>query len=361
VPSRFTHAALAAAVSLASLASTACSSGTPLPDGEGDPGAGSEAITVSARSGVCNRSKVMASVSGARRTVLERGFSWLDQNVPYSQSRTFNGYRTDCSGFVSMCWETGTSFTTAIFASGGGNSTALGSWNELVPGDALVRRGHMMLFTGWADNAKSGVCVLEQASTASDMQFRVRAVASLRGEAYEPIRSRELGSAGAPSPSPSGEEPAGESTEEPPPTEEAPVADPPAETSPDPNTPDPNTPDPTKPAPDLNTPEPGTAPDEGTPSEEPAAEEPDDAASPSGGTKKTKTTKKKAAAGDGTEDEAAAYAAPPSACAASPRGPRGAVPAPRSAAFAGVGLALAVLARRRRPRGTRARPLRPRP
>jgi hypothetical protein len=348
VPSRFTLAPLAV-----SFVFLGCSSGTPLPYAEGDPGAGSEAITVSARSGVCNRAKVMASVTGARRTVLVRGFSWLDQNVPYSQSRTFNGYRTDCSGFVSMCWETGTSHTTAVFASGGGNTAALRSWNELSPGDALVRRGHMMLFTGWADSAKSGVCVLEQASTASDMQFRVRAVASLRGEAYKPIRSRALAGAGvsSPSPSPSEAEPADESTQEPSGTEEAPVADPPDETSPPPNKPAPNKPAPNKPAPDLNTPEPGTAADEtAEPAREPAADEPDDAAgtgaSSSGGTNKTTTSKKKGSAGNGTEDETAAFAAPPSACAVTARGPRSALPAARGGT-AFVALALAALVRRR--------------
>lgn len=40
----------------------------------------------------------------ARTTIISRGQDWVDKHVPYSQSGTHDGYRTDCSGFVSMCW-----------------------------------------------------------------------------------------------------------------------------------------------------------------------------------------------------------------------------------------------------------------
>ena len=33
-------------------------------------------------------------------------------NVPYSQTRYYAGYRTDCSGFVSMCWALPSSYNT---------------------------------------------------------------------------------------------------------------------------------------------------------------------------------------------------------------------------------------------------------
>ena len=41
----------------------------------------------------------------ARTTILSRGQDWVDKHVPYSQTGTHDGYRTDCSGFVSMCWQ----------------------------------------------------------------------------------------------------------------------------------------------------------------------------------------------------------------------------------------------------------------
>jgi len=40
----------------------------------------------------------------ARSTMISRGQDWVNKHVPYSQEKTYDGYRTDCSGFVSMCW-----------------------------------------------------------------------------------------------------------------------------------------------------------------------------------------------------------------------------------------------------------------
>jgi hypothetical protein len=152
----------------------------------------SDAITGAA----CSRTKILASTSAARKKAIERGFTWFDAKVPYSQSKSYKGYRTDCSGFVSMAWELGTSYTTASFSSGGGESAPLSSYDKLIPGDAIVRRsggsGHIVLFLGWSDASKSGACVLEQASTASDMQFRVRTTASLKSGGYKAIRADKL-------------------------------------------------------------------------------------------------------------------------------------------------------------------------
>lgn len=38
----------------------------------------------------------------SRSSILARGQVWVDKNVPYN--KTYDGYRSDCSGFVSMCW-----------------------------------------------------------------------------------------------------------------------------------------------------------------------------------------------------------------------------------------------------------------
>lgn len=137
------------------------------------------------------RATILSTASPKRKHVVERGFTWLDDDVPYSQSASHQGYRTDCSGFVSMCWELGRSSNTSAFYSGDANSR-LGSYEELLVADALVKQGHMMIFLGWNDQAHSGACVLEQASTASDMQFRVRTTSSLKSEGYKAIRADKL-------------------------------------------------------------------------------------------------------------------------------------------------------------------------
>ena len=36
--------------------------------------------------------------------VIANAKTWLNPAVPYSQSAYHNGYRTDCSGYVSMAW-----------------------------------------------------------------------------------------------------------------------------------------------------------------------------------------------------------------------------------------------------------------
>src|SRR5262245_31575204 len=123
-----------------------CSSASPV---IGD--ATDEALTQNCSNAVpanvtCDENDVLGAVSGARAAILERGFSWLHAAppIPYSQGAYRDHYRTDCSGFVSMCWQTGTSFNTQSFLSGQGKNTVLdqrpGSYDELLPGDALVYR-----------------------------------------------------------------------------------------------------------------------------------------------------------------------------------------------------------------------------
>ena len=144
-----------------------------------------------------SRSEILSSVSGGRRTAIERGFAWYDAKVPYSQSSQYDSYRTDCSGFVSMCWQLGTSYTTANFIKDTSEWTSLASFDDLVPADAMVYRkggsGHIVMFVGWNDAAKTEACVLEQASTKDDMQFRARTTSSLVSGGYHAIRATKFG------------------------------------------------------------------------------------------------------------------------------------------------------------------------
>lgn len=178
---------------LLALASSGCATELGDDDG-GDVGETSEAFVTP----YCKltRAQILARVSGGRRTAIERAFTWYDAKVPYSQSRYHEGYRTDCSGFVSMCWQTGHSYTTADFISGGGQSFPLASYGSLEPADALVHRsgneGHIVLFLGWDDAAHTRACVLEENSTADDMQWGTRSVGSLTASRYHAIRADKL-------------------------------------------------------------------------------------------------------------------------------------------------------------------------
>lgn len=182
------HLVLAPLLGLA----VACSAPT-IDEEEGEIESSGEALTRA-----CSRARadLLGEASPARREILERGFSWLDANVAYHQGRFYRGYRTDCSGFISMCWDLDGSYTTSSFALGGGDSFRLASYDDLLPGDALVwrsgGRGHIVLFLGWNDNAHEDACVLEQSSTRLDMEFGVRSASSLRRTGYRAIRADKL-------------------------------------------------------------------------------------------------------------------------------------------------------------------------
>jgi hypothetical protein len=94
----------------------------------------------------------------SRDAVLARAQVRIDKPVPYSQSKYYAGYRTDCSGYVSMCWATGTSWSTSTFFA----VTHKISLAQLKPGDAMLKKGyHIRLFYGWADDAHTSYITYE--------------------------------------------------------------------------------------------------------------------------------------------------------------------------------------------------------
>lgn len=185
---------------LAPLFFVAAACSTSAVDAEGDVGAEDLDATTAKVTASCklSRNQILNSTSGARKTAITRGFQWLDAKVPYSQSRQHAGYRTDCSGFVSMAWQLAApGVTTAEFSNGGAHDKALGSFSNLQPGDAIVRRvggsGHVMMFLGWNDSAKTQACTIEEADTALDMQFGVHAVSSLKSQSFKPVANTGFG------------------------------------------------------------------------------------------------------------------------------------------------------------------------
>jgi hypothetical protein len=121
--------------------------------------------TRSAETTACTKSAILAATPAERRCILDRAMKWVDAKVMYgpSPSPTWGGYRTDCSGFVSMCWELpppgAVSYT---FASPAGKSWHKIAWSELKPGDAIVHPGHVILFAGWQSSAHNAMCTVEE-------------------------------------------------------------------------------------------------------------------------------------------------------------------------------------------------------
>lgn len=115
-----------------------------------------------------------------REAVLQRALHWITIGVPYSQSQYFEGYRTDCSGFVSMSWElTDTVGAPLSLASDTlpGRAVAIEK-DRLLPGDMIVRPktagtwGHSVVFAGWADASRDTYWCYEQSNSAGGARLR---------------------------------------------------------------------------------------------------------------------------------------------------------------------------------------------
>ena len=80
--------------------------------------------------------------------IITNAKTWLNPSIPYSKSKYHtDGYRTDCSGYVSMAWELGTSETTSTLT----NYATPITKDELKAGDVLLSGSHVLIFDSWAN------------------------------------------------------------------------------------------------------------------------------------------------------------------------------------------------------------------
>ncbi|WP_329127768.1 peptidoglycan-binding protein [Streptomyces sp. NBC_01465] len=102
-----------------------------------------------------------------RADILSRAQLWVSAQVPYSMDKYWSdGYRQDCSGFVSMAWNLDGSEWTGSLAEYGTRIAA----SDLQPGDILLfhnpanptKGSHVTIFGGWADAAHSSYVAYEQ-------------------------------------------------------------------------------------------------------------------------------------------------------------------------------------------------------
>ncbi|WHM38595.1 peptidoglycan-binding protein [Streptomyces sp. BPTC-684] len=102
-----------------------------------------------------------------RADIINRAKKWVTAQVPYSMEKYWSdGYRQDCSGFVSMAWNLGTNEWT-------GSLDAFAvriAREELQPGDILLfhnpdnptRGSHVVIFGGWTDYTHTYYVAYEQ-------------------------------------------------------------------------------------------------------------------------------------------------------------------------------------------------------
>ena len=100
--------------------------------------------------------------SGWRGTTRDAG--GIPLGIIYNSKRTHDGYRTECSGFVSMAWQYTRQPDTASLPprnTSGSYAFELDRFDDLVPGDAVNRKTRI--------KNKDGVVVEELVPDASDL------------------------------------------------------------------------------------------------------------------------------------------------------------------------------------------------
>ncbi|PPS74334.1 MULTISPECIES: peptidoglycan-binding protein [Streptomyces] len=152
-----------------------------------------------------------------RSEIIKRARTWVTAKVPYSMSAYWSdGYRQDCSGYVSMAWRLPRNEWTGSLAAYGEKI----SKEELQPGDILLfhnasdpeKGSHVTIFGGWTDSTHTSYTAYEQTPphtrrqstpyayrTNSDryVPYRYKGVT-----AQEPVPGKDGGQAGAPAATP---------------------------------------------------------------------------------------------------------------------------------------------------------------
>ena len=136
----------------------------------------------------CSEGAIRAQAPADAAPMLDRAFDWIHRAIPYCQcvSGAVGGYRTDCSGFVSMVWRLAAPGHTT-YSFGGGpwddHVSARISMDALRTGDALNypgsvgdHTGHIVLFGGWLNDAHTRFCSLEESHTGTPARVIVRSV-----------------------------------------------------------------------------------------------------------------------------------------------------------------------------------------
>ncbi|MFE7761931.1 peptidoglycan-binding protein [Streptomyces sp. NPDC057438] len=103
-----------------------------------------------------------------RADIIRRARTWIEAEVPYSMREYWSdGYRQDCSGFVSMAWNLpGNEWTGSL-----GKFAQRISKDRLEPGDMLLfhnpkdpqKGSHVVIFGGWTDYAETHYIAYESA------------------------------------------------------------------------------------------------------------------------------------------------------------------------------------------------------
>ncbi|RKT54808.1 C40 family peptidase [Saccharothrix australiensis] len=132
--------------------------------------AGAEPRTYGGQGPAPSAEQVRATVAAAepitRAEVVERARSWLNPPVPYDMKGYKDGWRTDCSGYVSMAWKLDSSLNTETLP----DVSHRIEKDDLRAGDVLMIGGpntggvygHATIFERWTDETRTRYWAFEQ-------------------------------------------------------------------------------------------------------------------------------------------------------------------------------------------------------
>ncbi|MER5443036.1 peptidoglycan-binding protein [Streptomyces sp. NPDC002790] len=133
------------------------------PQGRAGPLHGAPAPTA----GSVSMAQAKALRKTSRAAILDRARTWVAAKVPYDMNKYWkDGYRQDCSGFVSMAWGLPGNEWTGSLAQYGTRITKA----QLQPGDMLLfhnpadpeKGSHVTIFGGWANASHTQYMAYEQ-------------------------------------------------------------------------------------------------------------------------------------------------------------------------------------------------------
>lgn len=135
-----------------------------------------------------------------RDQVLARAKTWhphTAQRIPYSQVRTHDGYRTDCSGYASMALALPKPGPNTVGLASSQYSTPI-AMSQLLPGDLVIdatgtnNTRHVVIFEKWADSAHTAYWEYEQRGHYGT-DYRTRSYGLSSGSEFHAYRPKNIG------------------------------------------------------------------------------------------------------------------------------------------------------------------------
>ncbi|MET9498878.1 peptidoglycan-binding protein [Streptomyces sp. NPDC006552] len=136
-----------------------------------------------------------------RAAIIQRAQTWVEAKVPYAMNKYWkDGYRQDCSGYVSMAWGLPGNEWTGSLAKFATRITKAG----LEPGDILLfhnpknpeKGSHVTIFGGWTDHTRNSYFAYEQTRPGARRQSTPYAYWT-NSSRYVPYRYKGVGAGGA--------------------------------------------------------------------------------------------------------------------------------------------------------------------